>query len=142
MVFLILTNLRIAEIRFAAAHFRQARRIKNLLCNEQQFHPFAKSRREGLEHRIQIVAQRNACRFRVLQLRIIVNGSKLYFCPGQKVGYGFYIRSAFIRHNRCTQRRTQRHLFLRDTQVSIRKKCSKTGIRCKVDLHFLCQIFF
>ena len=35
MVFLILTDLCIAEIRFAAAHFRQPRRIKHFFCRKK-----------------------------------------------------------------------------------------------------------
>ena len=140
MVFLILTDLCIAEIRFAAAHFRQPCRIKHFFCRKQQLRPLAKGRRESVKHRVQIVAQRDARRFGIFERLIVIKRGQLDFGACEQIGKRQNIRAALLRLHRLPQSGAQGRFFLRYAHIAVGKDREVFGFRSQLDIHFRREI--
>ena len=144
MVFFILTDLCIAEIRFAAAHFRQPRRIKHFFCRKQQLHPLAQCRRESVKHGVQIVAQRDARRFGIFERLIVIERSQLDFGPSKQIGQSLNIRAALLRLHRPPQSGAQRRLLLGYAHIAVGKDREVLRLQSQLHIHFcreiLCQL--
>ena len=136
MVFLILTDLCIAEIRFAAAHFRQPRRIKHFFCRKQQLHPLAQRRRESVKHGVQIVAQCDARRFGIFERLIVIERSQLDFGPRKQIGQGLNIRAALLRLHRPPQSGAQRRLLLGYAHIAVGKDREVLRLQSQLHIHF------
>ena len=144
MVFLILTDLCIAEIRFAAAHFRQPRRIKHFFCRKQQLHPLAQRRRESVKRGVQIVAQYDARRFGIFERLIVIERSQLDFGPRKQIGQGLNICAALLRLHRPPQSGAQRRLLLGYAHIAVGKDREVLRLQSQLHIHFrreiLCQL--
>ena len=144
MVFLILTDLCIAEILLSAAHFRQPCRIKHFFCRKQQLYPLAQRRRERVKHGVQIVAQRDARRFGIFEGLIVIKRSQLDFGPRKQIGQGLNIRAALLRLHRLPQSGAQRRLLLGYAHIAVGKDREVLRLQSQLHIHFrreiLCQL--
>lgn len=139
MVFLILTDLCIAEIRFAAAHFRQPRRIKHLFRRKQQLHPLAQCRRESVKHGVQIVAQRDARRFGIFERLIVIERSQLDFGPRKQIGQG-ELPAPLSSSHRPPQSGAQRRLLLGYAHIAVGKDREVLRLQSQLHIHFRREI--